>query len=47
MNDKRNILTEFVDVMFTFVTAIIVIAFGLVFLNLTYQFIEELISKFV
>lgn len=45
--EKRNILIEFVDVMFTFVTAIIIIAFGVLFLNFTYEFVLNLISKFI
>lgn len=45
--EKRNILVEFLDVMFTFVTAIVVCAFGLLFLNISFEFILSLISKFV
>ena len=45
--EKRNILIEFVDCMFTFLTSMVVIGVGLLLTYLTYDFILNIISKFL
>ena len=45
--EKRNILVEFVDILFVFLTAIVVLVVGLLLINVTFDFVLSLTSKFL
>lgn len=47
MEDKKtNIIVQFLDVLFTFVLSIALGAFGLLVLNISYEFLLNLVNKF-
>lgn len=46
-DNKPNIIVQFLDVLFTFVLSVALGAFGLLVLNLSYEFFLNLVNKFL